>query len=136
MTTPPQPPKGNMVLWDHIFPPLLDGSYRWRTETDVTYQIAQQGQGQPPLNQAQDLPEAQGYFNVEGPRFSLDASQIATVFPPKNGHGGFNESLAPRGNFQAHLAVGTGARPAGSLMEQTNAAGLECQRSMDGAAGF
>ena len=93
MTPPPQPPKGNMVLWDHIFPPLLDGSYRWRTETDVTYQIAQQGQGQPPLNQAQDLPEAQGYFNVEGPRFSLDASQIATVFPPKNGHGGFNESL-------------------------------------------
>ena len=91
--TPPQPPKGNMVLWDHIFPPLLDGSYRWRTETDVSYQIAAQTQGQPPQNEAQNLPEAQGYFNVEGPRFSLDASQIATVFPPKNGHGGFNESL-------------------------------------------
>jgi hypothetical protein len=91
--TPTQPPKGNMVLWDHIFPPLLDGSYRWRTETDVSYQIAAQTQGQPPQNETQNLPEAQGYFNVEGPRFSLDASQIATVFPPKNGHGGFNESL-------------------------------------------
>ena len=91
--TPPQPPKGNMVLWDHIFPPLLDGSYRWRTETDVSYQIAAQAQGQPPQTQAQNLPEVQGYFNVEGPRFGLDASQIASVFPPKNGHGGFNESL-------------------------------------------
>ncbi len=91
--TPTQPPKGNMVLWDHIFPPLLDGSYRWRTETDVSYQIAAQTQGQPPQNETQNLPEAQGYFNVEGPRFSLDASQIASVFPPKNGHGGFNESL-------------------------------------------
>ena len=91
--TPPQPPKGNMVLWDHIFPPLLDGSYRWRTETDVSYQIAAQAQGQPAQTQAQNLPEAQGYFNVEGPRFGLDASQIASVFPPKNGHGGFNESL-------------------------------------------
>jgi len=90
---PSQPPKGNMVLWDHIFPPLLDGSYRWRTETDVSYQIAQTDQSQPPVNETQDLPEAQGYFNVEGPRFSLDASQIATVFPPKNGHGGFHTSL-------------------------------------------
>src|ERR1035438_10880684 len=62
MTPPPQPPKGNMVLWDHIFPPLLDGSYRWHTETDVTYQIAAQVQGQPPQNDTQDLPEAVGYF--------------------------------------------------------------------------
>ena len=91
--TPPQPPKGNMVLWDHILPPLLDGSYRWLTETDVSYQIAQTDPTQPPVNETQNLPEAEGYFNVEGPRFSLDASQIATVFPPKNGHGGFNESL-------------------------------------------
>lgn len=93
--TPPQPPKGYMVLWDYVLPPLKDGSYRWRTETDVNYQVAQQNPdgstSQVPVNQ--DLPEAQGYFNVEGPRYRIDQSLVAAVFPPRNGHGGFNESL-------------------------------------------
>jgi len=93
--TPPQPPKGYMVLWDFVLPPLKDGSYRWRTETDVNYQVAQQNPdgstSQVPVSQ--DLPEAQGYFNVEGPRFRIDQSLVAAVFPPRNGHGGFNESL-------------------------------------------
>ena len=93
--TPPQPPKGYMVLWDHVLPPLKDGSYRWRSETDVDYQVAQQNPdgttAQVPVSQ--DLPEAQGYFNVEGPRFRIDQSMVAAVFPPRNGHGGFNESL-------------------------------------------
>ena len=93
--TPPQPPKGYMVLWDFVLPPLKDGSYRWRTETDVNYQVAQQNQdgstSEVPVTQ--DLPEAQGYFNVEGPRFRIDQSLVAAVFPPRNGHGGFNESL-------------------------------------------
>lgn len=93
--TPPQPPKGYMVLWDHVLPPLKDGSYRWRSETDVTYQVTQQNPdgttSQVPTSQ--DLPEAQGYFNVEGPRFRIDQSMVAAVFPPRNGHGGFNESL-------------------------------------------
>ncbi|HYK35313.1 hypothetical protein [Alloacidobacterium sp.] len=93
--TPPQPPKGYIVLWDHILPPLKDGSYRWRSETDVNYQVTQQNPdgstSQVPVSQ--DLPEAQGYFNVEGPRFRIDQSLVAAVFPPRNGHGGFNESL-------------------------------------------
>lgn len=93
--TPPQPPKGYMVLWDFVLPPLKDGSYRWRTETDVNYTVAQQNSdgstSQVPVSQ--DLPEAQGYFNVEGPRFRIDQSLVAAVFPPRNGHGGFNESL-------------------------------------------
>jgi len=95
MTPPPQTPKGYMVLWDFVLPPLKDGSYRWRTETDVGYQVAQQNAdgstSQVPVSQ--NLPEAQGYFNVEGPRFRIDQSLVAAVFPPRNGHGGFNESL-------------------------------------------
>jgi len=83
--TPPQPPKGNMYLWDSIKPPLEDGSYRWRTQTKISY--GTNGATE------QDLPEAIGYFNVEGPRFRLDASDVAGMFPPRNGHGGFNTSL-------------------------------------------
>jgi hypothetical protein len=86
MSTPPQPPKGNMVLWDYIKPPLEDGSYRWHTQTKVTY-----GAGSAAAEQ--DLPEAIGYFNVEGPRFRIDASDVAGMFPPRNGHGGFNTTL-------------------------------------------
>lgn len=86
MSTPPQPPKGNMVLWDYIKPPLEDGSYRWHTQTKVSY-----GAGSAATEQ--DLPEAIGYFNVEGPRFRIDASDVAGMFPPRNGHGGFNTTL-------------------------------------------
>ncbi len=86
MSTPPQPPKGNMVLWDYIKPPLEDGSYRWHTQTKVTY-----GAGSAATEQ--DLPEAIGYFNIEGPRFRIDASDVAGMFPPRNGHGGFNTTL-------------------------------------------
>jgi hypothetical protein len=86
MSTPPQPPKGNMVLWDYIKPPLEDGSYRWHTQTKVTY-----GAGSAAAEQ--DLPEAIGYFNIEGPRFRIDASDVAGMFPPRNGHGGFNTTL-------------------------------------------
>lgn len=86
MSTPPQPPKGNMVLWDFIEPPLEDGRYRWHTQTTVSY-----GSGNTAANQP--LPEAIGYFNVEGPRFRIDASDVAGMFPPRNGHGGFNTSL-------------------------------------------
>ena len=86
MSTPPQPSKGNMVLWDFIEPPLEDGNYRWHTQTTVSY-----GSGSTAANQP--LPEAVGYFNVEGPRFRIDASDVAGMFPPRNGHGGFNTSL-------------------------------------------
>ena len=75
-----------MVLWDYIKPPLEDGSYRWHTQTKVTY-----GAGSAATEQ--DLPEAIGYFNVEGPRFRIDASDVAGMFPPRNGHGGFNTTL-------------------------------------------
>ena len=34
-----------------------------------------------------------GYFNIEGPRFTLPATDVAGVFPPRNGHGGFDEAI-------------------------------------------
>lgn len=95
MTPPQPPPKGYMVLWDFVLPPLKDGNYRWRSETDVNYDVAQNNSNGTTSNVpvSQDLPEAQGYFDVEGPRYRIDQNLVAAVFPPRNGHGGFNESL-------------------------------------------
>jgi len=79
-TTPP--PVGSMYLFDDITPPLVDNSYRLDVVTNVTYDGA-------PANLASNS----GYFNIEGPRFTLPATDVAGVFPPRNGHGGFDENI-------------------------------------------
>ncbi len=79
-TTPP--PIGSMYLYDDVTPPLVDGSYRLDVVTNVTYG----GQQAPLTNNS-------GYFNIEGPRFTLPATDVAAVYPPNNGHGGFDENI-------------------------------------------
>lgn len=79
-TTPP--PAGSMYLYDDITPPLVDNSYRIDVVTNVTY-----GSNTAPLA------TNSGYFDIQGPRFSLPATDVAGVFPPRNGHGGFDESI-------------------------------------------
>lgn len=77
------PPQGQMYLYDNITPPLLDGSYRFNVSTDTTINGADQ-----------NLPGATNYFNIEGPRFApLTPSLVAGVFPPRNGHGTFQDNL-------------------------------------------
>jgi len=76
------PPPGNMYLYDNITPPLLDGSYRFNVATDTKIDGTDQ-----------NLPGATNYFNVEGPRFTLSPALVAGVFPPRNGHGSFQENL-------------------------------------------
>jgi hypothetical protein len=71
-----------MYLYDDITPPLVDNSYRLDVVTNVTYD----GQQAP-------LSSNSGYFDIEGPRFSLPATDVAGVFPPRNGHGGFDENI-------------------------------------------
>jgi len=77
-----EPPQGQMYLYDNITPPLLDGSYRFNVSTDTTIDGADQ-----------NLPGATNYFNVEGPRFTLTPSLVAGVFPPRNGHGSFQDNI-------------------------------------------
>lgn len=79
--TPP-PPVGSMYLFDCVTPPLVDGSYRIDVVTNVTYD----GQQAP-------LSSNSGYFDIEGPRFTLPATDVAAVYPPRNGHGGFDEFI-------------------------------------------
>ena len=76
------PNPGEMILYDEILPPLLDNSYRMSVSTDVTISGAPQ-----PLN------SRDAFFNVEGPRFSLSSTEVGGVFPPRNGHGAFSESI-------------------------------------------
>jgi hypothetical protein len=71
-----------MYLYDDVTPPLVDNSYRIDVVTNVTYD------GQPA-----PLSTNSGYFDIDGPRFTLPATDIAGVFPPNNGHGGFDENI-------------------------------------------
>ena len=79
-TTPP--PIGSMYMYDCVTPPLTDGSYRIDAVTNVTYD------GQTPALQSNS-----GYFDIEGPRFTLPATDVGGVYPPRNGHGGFDEFI-------------------------------------------
>jgi len=76
------PKPGEMILYDDILPPLLDNSYRMSVSTTVTVS----GTNQP-------LDPRDSFFNVEGPRFSLSPTEVAGVFPPRNGHGSFSETI-------------------------------------------
>jgi hypothetical protein len=74
------PAPGQMILYDDITPPLVDNSYRLTLQTNVTID----GNNQP-------LDSKQAFFNIEGPRFRLTATDVASVVPPRNGHGPFSE---------------------------------------------
>ena len=74
------PDRGQMILYDDITPPLVDNSYRMTLQTKVTAS----GVDQP-------LDSKQAFFDIEGPRFRLNASDVASVVPPRNGHGPFTD---------------------------------------------
>jgi hypothetical protein len=78
----PMPPVGQMYLYDYIEPPLKDNSYQFQVNTSVQYP-----------GQTLDVPEADSYFDVVGPRFRVDSTQVGTLSPPRNGHGDFSLNL-------------------------------------------
>jgi hypothetical protein len=80
--TPPQ--AGQMVLYDDILPPLEDNTYRLTVETDVTID----GNPVSPV-----LPPKQSFFSIEGPRFTMAPTEVASVYPPRNGHGSFSDAV-------------------------------------------
>jgi hypothetical protein len=74
-------PSGSMYLYDAITPPLYDGAYHFNVTSDVTIDGTSEG-----LNSS-------AYFRIDGPRFTLPPTTVAGVYPPRNGHGSFQESL-------------------------------------------
>src|SRR3989442_1205133 len=81
MSEPPPPARGHMVVYDRMDPPLPIGQYRAEVSTSITLPGA-------------TLPSVTRYFNVEGLRFRLPPTEIAGVFPPRNGRGDFTDELA------------------------------------------
>jgi hypothetical protein len=80
------PPKGTMYLFDNITPPLEDGSYRITANSTVAYTG-----GNNPSSSTR-------YFDIVGPRFALAPTDVGGLFPPRDAHGGFSETLA-------HMAI-------------------------------
>ncbi|HXA51898.1 MAG TPA: hypothetical protein VNV86_16395 [Candidatus Acidoferrum sp.] len=76
------PPKGAMYLFDYATPPLPPGSYRIHSETDVT------------VDAKPHALDHDNYFDVVGPRFNLPPTDVSGVFPPRNGHGPYQDALA------------------------------------------
>jgi hypothetical protein len=88
-----KPDVGEMLLHDYILPPLLAGRYRLEIDTEVKIDAA-----------AQPLENRFGHFDVDAPRFTLAPHEVAGVFPPKNGHGPFDEAIP-------HVALGRRTLP-------------------------
>jgi hypothetical protein len=95
------PAVGEMILYDYIKPSLLDGQYQMHVETDVSIS-----------SHPQPLDAKDAFFNVEGPRFSLLPTEVASVVPPRNSHGAFDSALP-------HIALGRRTLPWERALAQT-----------------
>jgi hypothetical protein len=85
------PAQGQMYMFDRLTPPLKDGSYRFSVSTEITLPTVPGDRSQH-TSETHQL-ERDRYFNVEGPRFTLDPNEVANVYPPRNAHGTFHTAL-------------------------------------------
>ena len=81
MINPLDPPRGNMYLYDDIQPATVDGLYTLTVSTDISWD-----------SNTESAP-IQRYLNIVGPRFSLDPTLVANVYPPRNGQGAYEDAL-------------------------------------------
>src|SRR4051794_6583903 len=70
-----------MYLYDRILPPTLDGKYKMTIATDISYETTTQSA---PIDR---------FFDVVGPRFTLDPTIVVNVYPPRNGQGSYQDAL-------------------------------------------
>ncbi len=80
MINPNDPPRGSMYLYDDITPATVDGSYKMTIDTKISYDTTRSA----PIDR---------YFDVVGPRFTLDPTIVANVYPPRNGQGVYQDAL-------------------------------------------
>jgi hypothetical protein len=78
---PNDPPRGCMYLYDDIQPATVDGLYKLTVSTDISWDGTSESA---PIDR---------YLNIVGPRFSLDPTLVANVYPPRNGQGAFQDAV-------------------------------------------
>ena len=88
MIDPNDPPRGSMYLYDAITPAAKDGVYKATVSSVVTFPV----DVPPSAPQTQTL-GLDRYFEIAGPRFSLQATDVANVYPPRNSVGAFHDAL-------------------------------------------
>ena len=81
MIDPNDPPRGSMYLYDDIQPATVDGLYKFTVSTDISWDTNVESA---PIDR---------YLNIVGPRFSLDPTLVANVYPPRNGQGAYEDAL-------------------------------------------
>ena len=77
----PPIPIGDIQFFDNYMPPLIDGTYKITVQQEINEVVDPQHNTMlalaPPYVTEQ-------YFQVQGPQFTLDASQVYSVYPPPN----------------------------------------------------
>ena len=76
---PPAPPVGEYRLFDRVLGPLTAGKYKLEIEQTVG---AEEG-------------TVSRYFNVTGPRWGLEATEVHAVYPPRNEQNATTDSHVP-----------------------------------------
>jgi hypothetical protein len=70
-----------MYLYVDIQPATVDGQYKLTVSTDISWDGNFESA---PIDR---------YLNIVGPRFSLDPTLVANVYPPRNGQGAFQDAI-------------------------------------------
>ena len=78
-TNPPPPPVGEYRLFDRVLGPLSAGSYKIEIEQGFD---SEQG-------------SVSKFFEVTGPRWGLEATEVHAVFPPRNEQNATTDSYVP-----------------------------------------
>jgi hypothetical protein len=95
----PPIPVGDIQFFDNWLPPLLDGTYRITVKQEINEVVDSNTAQQlaPPYVTTQ-------YFQVQGPRFTLEPSQVYSVYPPPN-------ALADYSGTMPHIVLNSRTLP-------------------------
>lgn len=82
---------GEIQFFDHWMPPLEDGLYKITVSQQIGENVG--AGGNQSVNWLADPFVQEQKFLISGPRFTLDASEVYSIYPPANGHGDFTDTL-------------------------------------------
>jgi hypothetical protein len=97
----PPIPVGDIQFFDNWLPPLIDGTYRVTVQQEINEVVDPNNNTTQPL--APPYVTTQ-YFQVQGPQFTLDPSQVYSVYPPPN-------ALADYSGTMPHIVLNSRTLP-------------------------